>query len=154
MEGQNSLMSNTTNLHKCLLRIPLNQSITVFVFLHWFKPIASRMFLFVVSKIALLIRPNSFSVGFMSLTVGFLLKFSLWSFRVIKLLFSPFTSNRFSTSLFYKICFPSTLIYFFLLLLAFLYFEVMALFIIWSYSALIRKGLLFYRRKWLSYVMI
>ena len=139
MEGQNSLMSNTTNLHKCLLRILLNQSITVSVFLHWFKPIASRMFLFVVSKIALLIRPNSFFAGFMSLTVGFLLKFSLWSFRVLKLLFSPFTSNRFSTSLFYKICFPSTLIYLFMLLLAFLYFEVMVLFIIWSYSAFVNR---------------
>ena len=139
MEGQNSFMSNTTNLHKCLLQIPLNQSITAFVFLHWFKPITSRMFLFVAPKIALLIRPNSFFAGFMSLNVGFLLKFSLWSFRVIKLLFSPFTSNRFSTSLFYKICFPSTLIYFFMLLLAFLYFEVMALFIIWSYSAFVNR---------------
>ena len=107
-------MSNTTNLRKCLLRIPLNQSITVSVFPHWFKPIASRMFLFFVSQIALLIRPNSFFAGFMSLTVGLLLKFSLWSFRVIKLLFSSFISNRFSTSLLFKICFPSILIWFFL----------------------------------------
>ena len=132
-------MPNTTNLRKCLLRIPLSQSITVSVFLHWLKPIASRMVSFVVSRIALLIRPNSFFSGIMSLIVGLLLKFSLWPFRVIKLLFSPFTSNRFSTYLCFKIYFPSTLICFFMLLLAFLYFEVMAFFIIWSYSAFVNN---------------
>ena len=96
-------MSNMTNLHKCLLRIPLSQSITITVFLHWFKPMAFRIFLFAVSKMALLMLPNSFLAGFTSLTVGLLLKFSLWSFRVIKV----FCTNRFSTSLFFKICFPS-----------------------------------------------
>ena len=84
---------------------------TISVFLHWFKPIASWMFLFVVSKIALLICPNLFFAGFMSLTVGLLLKFSLWSFRVIKLLFSPSISNGFSNSLFLKIFSPSILIF-------------------------------------------
>ena len=127
-------MSNMTNLRKCLLRKHLSQSITVSVFSHWFKPIASRLFLFAVSKTALLIRPNSLFAKFMSLTVGLLLKFSLWSFRVIKLLFSPFISNWFSTSLFFKICFPSILICFFMLLLTFLYFDVMPLFIRWLYS--------------------
>ena len=101
---------------------------TISVFLHWFKPIASWMFLFVVSKIALLICPNLFFAGFMSLTVGLLLKFSLWSFRVIKLLFSPSISNGFSTSLFLKIFFPSILICFFMLLPVFFYFKVMAFF--------------------------
>ena len=143
-------MSNTTNLHKCLLRIPLNQSITVSVFLHWFKPTASRMFLFVVSKIALLIRPNSFFAGFMSLIVGLLLKFSLWSFRVIKLLFSPLTSNRFSISLFFKIFFPSTLICF---LCCYWLFCISRLWCCLSYDRipllLIGKDL-FCRRKWLS----
>ena len=104
---------------------------TISVFLHWFKPIASWMFLFVVSKIALLICPNLFFAGFMSLTVGLLLKFSLWSFRVIKLLFPPSISNGFSTSLFLKIFFPSILICFFMLLPVFFYFKVMAFFIIW-----------------------
>ena len=104
---------------------------TISVFLHWFKPIASWMFLFVVSKIALLICPNLFFAGFMSLTVGLLLKFSLWSFRVIKLLFSPYISNGFSTSLFLKIFFLSILICFFILLPVFFYFKVMAFFIIW-----------------------
>ena len=148
-------MSNTTKLHKCLLRIPLNQWITVSVFLHWFKPIASRMFLFVVSKIALLIRPNSFLAGFMSLTVGLFLNFSLWSLGVMKLLFSPFTSNRFSTSLFFKICFPSTLIFY---LCCYWLFCISRLWRCLSYDCipllLVGKGLLFYRRKWLSYLMI
>ena len=130
-------MSNMTNLHRCLLWTPLNQSVTVSVFLDWFEPTASCMFLFAVSKIALLIHPNSLFTRFISLTVGLLLKFSLWPFRIIKLLFSPFIFNRFSTSLFFKIYFPSILIYFFVLLLAFLHFEVMALFITWSYSAFV-----------------
>ena len=84
-------MSNMTILCNCLFLIPLIQSITVAVFLHWFKLIASCMFLFAIPKTALLIRPNSLFAGFMSLTVRLLLKFSFWSFRVIKLLFSPFT---------------------------------------------------------------
>ena len=66
-----------------------------------------------------------------------LLKFSFWLFRVIKLLFSSFISSRFRTSLIFKIRFPSILIWFFMLLLAFLHFEVMVLFIIWSYSAFV-----------------
>ena len=132
-------MSNTTNLHKCLLRILLNQSITVSVFLHWFKPIASRMFLFVVSKITFLVCLNSFFAGFMGLTIGLLFKFSLWSFRVTKLLFSLFISTRFRTSLFFRICFPSILICFLMVLMAFLYFEIMALFIIWSYFAFVNR---------------
>ena len=100
MDGWSSLMSNMMNLHKCLLRIPINQPITVSVFLHWFKPIASRMFLLasrMYLKLPLLIRPNSFFARFMSLTVGLLSKFSLWSLWylwVVKLLFSPFIFNR------------------------------------------------------------
>ena len=148
-------MSNTTNSHKCLLRILLNQSITVSVFLHWFKPIASRMFLFAVSKIALLICPNSFFAGFMSLTVGLLLKFSLWSFRVIKLLLSPFISNRFSTSLFLKIFSHQ---YWSISLCCYWFSGVSRLWRCLSYDRimllLIGKGLLFYWRKWLSYLMI
>ena len=111
MEG-NSSMSNMTNLHRCLLRIPLKQPISVSVLLHWFKPITSRIFLFAVSKIALLIHPSKFLAGFINLNVGLLLKCYLWSFIVIKLLFSPFISNRFSASLYFKICFPSILICF------------------------------------------
>ena len=146
-------MSNTTNLHKCLLRILLNQSITVSVFLHWFKPIASRMFLFAVSKIALLICPNSFFAGFMSLTVGLLLKFSLWSFRVIKLLFLPFISNRFSTfSGFFSHQYWSAS------LCCYWFSCISRLWHCLSYDCilllLISNSWLFYRPKWLSYLMI
>ena len=123
MERWNSLMSNMMNLHKCLWSISFNKAITVSASLHWFKPIASSMLLFAVSKIALLIRSNSFFSGFMGHTVELFLNLSLRYFRVIKLLFSLFVSNRFSTSLFFKICSPSILVYFFILLLAFLYFE-------------------------------
>ena len=117
-------MSNTTYLQNCLLRMLLEQSIIVSVFLHWFRPIAFRVFLFVVSKNALLIFPNSLFAGFNSLTVGLLLEFSLWPFRVTKLLFSRFISNRFSTSLFFKIGFPSILICFFYVVTCFLVFRV------------------------------
>ena len=139
-------MSNMTNLHKCLSRIPLSQSITISVFLHWFKPVAFRIFLFAVSKMALLMLPNSFLAGFMSLTVGLLLKVSLWSFRVIEV----FYTNRFSTSLFFKICFPS-------IRSGFLCFcRLSCISRLWcclSYDCvprlLIGKGLFFfYRRKW------
>ena len=144
-------MSNTTNLHKCLLRILLNQSITVSVFLHWFKPIASRMFLFAVSKIALLICPNSFFAGFMSLIVGLSLKFSLWSFRVIKLLFSdrlvPLYLSRFFFHQYWSVS-----------LCSYWFSCISRLWRCLSYDRilllLIGKGLLFYRRKWLSYLMI
>ena len=54
-----------TNLHKRSLRIPLNQSVTVSVFLHWFEFIVSCTFLFDVSKMALLIRHNSLFAGIM-----------------------------------------------------------------------------------------
>ena len=138
-----------TNLDKCLSQIPLNQSITVSLFLHWFKSIASRTFLFTVSKIALLTRPNSFCAGFMSLVVGLLLKPFLWSFRVIKLLFSPFIFNRFSTSLFLKICFPSILICFLCCCWLFCIWRLQCCL---SYDCI--PPLLFYRRKWLFYLMI
>ena len=73
--------ANTLKLVNCFTCVSM--------FLHWFKPIASRIFLFAVFKITFLICPNSFFAGFMSLTVGLLLIFYFWSFRVIKLLFSP-----------------------------------------------------------------
>ena len=124
-----------TNLHKCLLQILLNQSITVTVLLQWFKLSFSDV-LFAVSKIALLI-PLDFFCQIYEPYCWMLLKFSFWLFRVIKLLFSSFISSRFRTSLIFKIRFPSILIWFFMLLLAFLHFEVMVLFIIWSYSAFV-----------------
>ena len=105
----NSLMSNMKNLWKRLFRIPLNQSIALSAFLYWFK-LVTHKFLFAISKIALLIRPNTFYAGFIRLTVGLLLKFSLMSFRVFKLLFSQFISSRFSTALLFKVRFQSILI--------------------------------------------
>ena len=137
-------------MYKCLLQILLNQSVTVSVFLYWFKFTASRMLLFAATKTALVILPFV-SAGFLSLTVRLLLKFSLWCFRIIKLLLASFISNRFCTSLLFKIRFPSISIFFSMLSMAFLYFEVMALFIIWLYSIfLVGKGLLFSRWKWLN----
>ena len=126
MEGWSYLISIMINLCKCLLRIPLNQSVTVFVFLHWFKFMASRIFLFAVSKFALLIRPIFFYMIFQSYQAvapgGY--------FHI---------SNQFSSSLLFKIRFPWILISFFMLLLVLLYFEVMALRIIWSYSNFVNR---------------
>ena len=133
MEGQDSLILNIKSLRKCFLQIPLNQPITVSVFFHRFEFIASCMFLFAISKIVLLIRSNSIVHEFISLTIALLLKFSLGSFRVLKVLLSGFISNRFTNTFFSKIRFPWILSCFSMLLLAFLYFEVMALVIIWSY---------------------
>ena len=146
-------MSNTTNFYKCLLRILLNQSVTVSVFLHWFNFIGLRMFLFPVSKIALLSRPNSFFVGFMSLkvivTIFFYDHSELWSCCSRHLF-----PMGLSTSLLFKMRFPSVLICFFMML-AFLCFVAMTLFIIWSYPLLlIYKGFLFYGWTWLSYLTI
>ena len=139
------------------MRIRLKQSITVSVCLHRFKPIVFRMFLFAVSKIALLIPLNSFFDWFMSLTVRFLLKFSLLSF---------FQNFRSCCS---RHLFPIGLapIYF----LRFVFHQYWSAFIscCWLFCIsrlqrclsldripllLIGKGLLFYRQKWLSYLMI
>ena len=132
-------MSNATNLHKCLLQIPLDQSITVSMFLHWFKPIASRMFLF-VSKIALLI-PNYTTLFLPDLWVLLLncCKIFFMIFQSYKAVVLAIYFQSVWYLYFLRFVFHQHWSVFFMLLLAFLYVKVMALFIIWSYSAFVNR---------------
>ena len=61
-------------------------------FFHSFTLNLQTNFEFIWFNICLLILPISFLDGFMSLIVGWLVKFSFWSFRVIKELKVPFIS--------------------------------------------------------------
>ena len=132
-------MSKITKLCRSFSWIVINQSMTVLVFFHWLSCNFSRMFLFILSKITLLIFPSSFFAGLISLTVGLFWKFSLWSFSDINQLFYPFVCVLFKTLLLHKTCFPTALIFFLMLLLAFLYVAVIESFSIFSYSSLVRR---------------
>ena len=75
-------MSRCKNLCNLLLLIFLNHLITLIVFFHSFALNLLTNSVFSWSNICLFIRPISFLDGFISLVVGWLVKFSLWSFRV------------------------------------------------------------------------
>ena len=62
-----------------------------------------------LSNMDLLILSNWFWAGFSDRILGLFKKCRLWSFKVIKQLFLPFTNNRLTTSLFSTIFFPSAL---------------------------------------------
>ena len=80
-------MSNCMNLFLFLLCIWLNQSKTCRVDLHWFRPRASLMAMFIGSRIFLLIFPIWLFAGLMSLHLGLFSKSGLWSFRVMNAVF-------------------------------------------------------------------
>ena len=90
IDGWESLISNIRNFYKCLLRIFLNQFITFSVFFHWFTFISSYNFFFIFCNMCLFVLPISFFAGFSNL--GRFKKFSLWSFKVMKLLPVPVIS--------------------------------------------------------------
>ena len=77
-------MSRCKNLCNLLLLIFLNHLITLIVFFHSFALNLLTNSVFSWSNICLFIRPISFLDGFMSLVVGWLVKFSLWSFKFAK----------------------------------------------------------------------
>ena len=113
------------------------------------------MFLFILSKITLLISPSSFFAGLISLTVGLFWKFFLWSFSDMKQLFSPFACILFKTLLLHKTCFPAASTFFLMLLLAFLYVAVLRRLV--SFHILLLLGgrcLLFYLQMLLFYLML
>ena len=85
-------MSKQMNECFALSGIPLYQSITESVFLHWFNLVVATTFLLILSMICLLMIPISDLNGFMSLHVGLLLKFGLWSFKVTNASFSDVDS--------------------------------------------------------------
>ena len=66
-----------------LFSMVLNQSITADVFFHWLIFVAAMTLALTLSRICLLIFPNSGFVGLINLQVGLFAKFGLWSLRVI-----------------------------------------------------------------------
>ena len=74
----------------------LNHDMTESVFFHWLTLICSRTAAFILWRICLLIIPTSDLEGLISLHVGLLLKFGLWSLSVIKLSFVASELMRFS----------------------------------------------------------
>ena len=109
------------------------------VFFHWFSSNFWLIFLLILSNINLLILSSSFLAGLISRTVGWLSKFYLWSFIVIKLLPSSFVSILFITSLSLIKFFPTLLICFLMLLFAFLQVEVIEFIINLSYSSFVNR---------------
>ena len=77
------MMSKQMKLWCCLFSMDLNHSITEAEFFHWLKLDALMILLLIRSTISLLILPISDLLGLISLLVGLLAKFGLWSFSVI-----------------------------------------------------------------------
>ena len=104
-----------------------------------FKLVHKR--LLILSSIALLILPNSFSAGLISCTVGL---FSLWSFKVIKQAFLLLMSIRsnISFSTFSIICFPLMSILILMFLFVFLYVDVLEFLRILTYSSFVNLYML------------
>ena len=71
----------------CFLSALLNHLITSSVFFHWFSSVAALTFVFMISRICLLILPISGFVGLISLHLGLFQKFGLWSLSVMKACF-------------------------------------------------------------------
>ena len=81
--GPKSFLSNSKNVDNLLLLLFPNHFITRIVFFHSFTLNLLTNFVFIWSNICLLVLPISFLDEFMSLFVGWLVKFSLWSFMYI-----------------------------------------------------------------------
>ena len=77
---------------------------------HWLKPVAAITLVLILWRIFLLIMPISDLDGFMSLHVGLLSKFGLWSFNVTNESFSANASILLSRSSFLAIFFSSDII--------------------------------------------
>ena len=80
-------MSNMMNVCRCFSSICLNQ-----LFFHSLSCSFLHKQILILSNIDLLILPISFLAGFINLVVGWLTKFSLWSFKVMKQLLVPLIS--------------------------------------------------------------
>ena len=85
-------MSNMVNVCRCFSSIFSNQLITSVVFFHSLSFSFWHTQLLLLSNIDLLLLPISFLAGFIILVVGWLTKFFLWSFKVIKQLLVPLIS--------------------------------------------------------------
>ena len=80
-------MSNEANECFCMSGMLVNQLITSDVFFHWLSFVIFLIFELILSRISLLTFPSSLFAGFMRRHVGWLVKLSLWSFRVTKACF-------------------------------------------------------------------
>ena len=120
-----SLKKYLPNCKSLLLLIFLHYLIRPIVFFHSFTLNSQTNFVFIWSNIYLLILPVSFLDGFMNLVVGWLVKFSLWCFRVTEELPVPIISILFNISA----CFAN-LIHFLLIFVAmflFVYLQVVVI---------------------------
>ena len=77
-------MSNITNVCWRFSGVSSNQLNTDEMFFHWFSKIVLFMFVFIFSSIFSLSSPISLFARLINLQVGLFLKFSLWSFNVMK----------------------------------------------------------------------
>ena len=77
-------MSNEANECFSVLGMLVNQLVTSDVFFHWLSFVAFLISELILSRICLLTFPSLLFVGFMRRHVGWLVKLSLWSLRVIK----------------------------------------------------------------------
>ena len=75
----------------------LNHSMASDVLFHWFTFVALITFLFILSRICLLIIPISHLLGFISRQVGLFRKSGLWSFMVMNESLLAETSMRSSS---------------------------------------------------------
>ena len=105
-----SMTSKDRNLHFSLLGKLLNHEITAVVLRHCCRSVDWRIEILTLSKMCLLTFPRFDLVGFMSLHLGLVEKFGLWSFKVINAGFSGNCSMRLSKLRFFASCFASKLI--------------------------------------------
>ena len=98
------------NVFDFLFGISSNHVITSCVFFQWLYFVLSFTTFTIFSNNCLLILPISGLQGFISRHVGLFLKFSLWSFRVIKDSLSAVVLMRSAKSRFLAICISALII--------------------------------------------
>ena len=102
-------MSKITKLCRCLSWTAINQSITVLLFFHSLGCKFSETFLFMLTKITLLIFPRSFSTGLVSPILRLFWKFHLHSFSDMKHCFVLFVCILSKTLLFTQDLLPNSI---------------------------------------------
>ena len=122
-------MLNMVNVCRCFSSIFSNQLITSVVFLHLLSCRFSHKQILILSNIDLVILTISFLVGFINLVVGWLAKFSLWSFQVIRHLLVPVISILSDMLARFAYVIPSLFIISPILLVAFLYVYIIYIYI-------------------------
>ena len=122
-------MLNMLNVCRCFSSIFSNQLITSVVFLHLLSCRFSHKQILILSNIDLVILTISFLVGFINLVVGWLAKFSLWSFKVIRQLLVPVISILSDMLARFAYVIPSLFIISPILLVAFLYVYIIYIYI-------------------------